>query len=346
MGTGREHDSLPQGRLRITQDVILGPWGPNRAVPRELLSPANRWDSTLCCFAEPVTVDIPLELLLMYARLHRSSMGQAMISPRRLFRRGHRDAVLQQEIALHLAEEIAENIERGMPADEARRQAYLKFGSPRRVREELWQQNSFAIVDTFWRDMRQVLRRLGRSPSVVLTVMISLGLGIAANVFIFSAVNKLLLQEPPVGHPTTLLNIYSTSDHGQRTGPSSLTTFNDLREQAKPFSGVAAYNNFLPATIAGPGEPERVWGQSATGNFFDVAELPMTLGRGFHSGEDRSPVIVLSYGLWRRHFSGGHRNLGKARLPFGEDIHRDRRYHARISRDPPALQYRVLGTAG
>ncbi len=142
-----------------------------------------------------------------------------MMSSRRLFRRGQSDAVLQQEIELHLAEEVAENIERGMSADEARRQAYLKFGSPRRVREELWQQNSFAVVDTFWRDMRQVLRRLERSPSVVLTVMISLGLGIAANVFIFTAVNRLLLQEPPVGHPTTLLNIYSISDHGQRHRP-------------------------------------------------------------------------------------------------------------------------------
>ncbi len=169
--------------------------------------------------------------------------------------------------------------------------------------------------------------------------MISLGLGIAANVFIFTAVNKLLLQEPPVGHPTTLLNIYSIYDHGQRTGPSSLATFNDLREEAKSFSGVAAYNNFLPATIAGPGEPERVWGQSATTNFFDVAELPMALGRGFHSGEDQSPVIVLSYGLWRRHFGGDPAILGKTVSALGEDIYRDRRYHAGISWDSPAREH-------
>jgi predicted permease len=234
-----------------------------------------------------------------------------MMSARRLFRRRQSDTDLRQEMEMHLAEEIAENIERGMTVDEARRQAYVKFGSPRRVREQLWQQNSLPVVDTLWRDMRQVLRRLKRSPSVVLTVMVSLGLGIAANVFIFTAVNRLLLQEPPVGHPAKLLNIYSTFDHGGRQGPSSLTTFNDLREQAKSFSGVAAYNNFLPATIAGPGGPERVWGQSATANFFDVAELPMTLGRGFHNGEDRSPVIVLSYGLWRRHFGGDPAILGK-----------------------------------
>jgi hypothetical protein len=78
---------------------------------------------------------------------------------RRFFRRQQNDVELQQEIELYLTEEIAENIARGMPADEARRQAYLKFGSPRRVREELWRHNSFSMVECFWRDMRHVIRR-------------------------------------------------------------------------------------------------------------------------------------------------------------------------------------------
>src|SRR5580692_4092009 len=225
--------------------------------------------------------------------------GQAMMSWRRLFQRGQSDAVLQQEIELHLAEEIAENIERGTPAEEARRQAYLKFGSPRRVREELWHQNSFAVVDTFWRDMRQVLRRLERSPSVVLTVMISLGLGIAANVFIFTAVNRLVLQAPPLGHPETLLDLHPMYDHGQRLGEVSSSTFDDLREHTRSFSGVAAYNDFVPAAMGGVGDPVRLWGWSTTTNFFEVAELPMALGRGFSSDENRSPIVVLSYSLWR-----------------------------------------------
>ena len=57
---------------------------------------------------------------------------------RRFFRRKHSDAELQQEIELHMEEEIAENVERGMSKDEARRRAHVKFGSARRVREEVW----------------------------------------------------------------------------------------------------------------------------------------------------------------------------------------------------------------
>jgi hypothetical protein len=160
-------------------------------------------------------------------------------------------------------------------------------------------------------DSSQVFRRLAKSPSAVVTVVLSLGLGIAANVVIFSAVNKLVLQGPPVGNPTTLLDIYPTYEHGLRLSKSSMQIYDDLHDEAKSFSGVAAYDNFLPATLGGQVEPERVWGQSATTNFFEVAQLPMTLGRGFYAGEDRSPVIVLSYSLWRRHFNGDPGVVGK-----------------------------------
>ena len=57
---------------------------------------------------------------------------------RRFFRRKHSDAELQQEIELHMEEEIAENVERGMDKDEARRRACVKFGCARRVREVIW----------------------------------------------------------------------------------------------------------------------------------------------------------------------------------------------------------------
>jgi predicted permease len=234
------------------------------------------------------------------------------MSSRRFFRRQRSDVELKEEIELYLAEEIAENVERGMAADEARRQAYLKFGSPRRVHEEVWRYNSFSMVESFWRDMCHVLQRLERSPSVVLTVMVSLGLGIAANVFVFTAVNRLVLQAPPVGHPETLLDLHPMYDHGQRLGEVSPSTFDDLREHTKSFSGVAAYNDYVPAAMGGGGDPVRIWGQTTTTNFFEVAELPMALGRGFYSDENRSPLVVLSYSLWRRHFLADPAIIGKS----------------------------------
>ena len=125
----------------------------------------------------------------------------------RFFQREQSDAELQQELELHMEEDIAENIERGMAKDEARRRAYVKFGSARRVREEVWRGSSFLRVERMCVDLRYVVRRLRKAPSAVLTVMVSLGLGIAANVVVFSGVNKMVLQGPPVGDPANLMSV-------------------------------------------------------------------------------------------------------------------------------------------
>jgi predicted permease len=233
-----------------------------------------------------------------------------MIWPRFLGRR-KRDKELQQEIALHLEEEIAENLERGLPAGEARRRAYVKLGNLQKIREETWRQNSIAVVEAVLQDARHAFRRLQKSPSTIVTVGISLGLGIAANVFIFTAVNKLLLDSPLVDNPATLLNLSPTTVHGQRYGKFTPQMFDDLREQAKSFSGLAAYDMFLPASIGGASEPQRIWVQTVTTNFFDVVARPLALGRGFLSTEEREPVVILSYNLWHRYFHGDPGIVGK-----------------------------------
>ena len=75
---------------------------------------------------------------------------------------------------------------------------------------------------------------------------------------------------------------------------------------------MAGYYDLVPASIGGTGEPERVWGQAATSNFFDVAQLRMAIGRGFLRTEEQSPVIVLSYRLWQHRFAADPDILGKS----------------------------------
>jgi predicted permease len=69
--------------------------------------------------------------------------------------------------------------------------------------------------------------------------------------------------------------------------------------------------------MAGSGEPERVWGQGVTTNFFDVIELPMVLGRGFAANENTAPTVVLSETLWKSHFGADPQIIGKAILLSG-----------------------------
>jgi predicted permease len=155
------------------------------------------------------------------------------------------------------------------------------------------------------------VRRLSKSPGLVFAVVVSIALGIAANATIFSMISRFVLRPAPVGDPSTLMALHTTHDGDQCCNSFSWPLYTDIRDQTHSFSGVAAYYELLPASVSGNGEPERIWGQSATANFFDVAQIPMTLGRGFLSSEEHLPVIVLSHILWQHRFASDPAILGK-----------------------------------
>ena len=165
---------------------------------------------------------------------------------------------------------------------------------------------------SWWGDLAYVIRRLLKSPGLVLAVVVSIGLGIGANATIFSMVSKFVLSPPPVGDPATLMSLHTTHDGDRCCNEFPWPVYTDVRDQAKSFSGVAAYYELLPASISGRGEPVRVWGQATTANYFNVARVPMALGRGFAATEEHSPVIVLGYRLWQNRFAADPAILGKA----------------------------------
>lgn len=164
---------------------------------------------------------------------------------------------------------------------------------------------------TVWvQDASYALRRLARSPGFAAAAVISLALGIAANATIFSMVSTFVLRPAPVGNPATLVSVHLTQ-HGGCCNHFSAPYLRDLSDQAKTFSGVAGYYELLPVSIGGHGDPERVWGQATTSNFFDVVQLRMALGRGFARDDEHLPVVVLGYGLWQRRFAADPAIVGR-----------------------------------
>src|ERR1700761_9140136 len=102
-------------------------------------------------------------------------------------------------------------------------------------------------------DLSYSLRRLSRTPGLVLIIVVSIGLGIAANATIFSMVSRFVLTPPPIGDPATLIALHTTHDGEQCCNNFSWPLYADVRDQAKSFSGVAAYYELLPASIGGDG---------------------------------------------------------------------------------------------
>jgi hypothetical protein len=79
-------------------------------------------------------------------------------------------------------------------------------------------------------DLAYTFRRISKSPSLALTIMISIGLGIAANATIFSMVSRFVLKPPPVGDPQKLITLYTTHDGDRCCNEFPWPVYTDLRQ--------------------------------------------------------------------------------------------------------------------
>ena len=224
----------------------------------------------------------------------------------RLLHRPQGDSDFEAELASHVAMHIEDGIRAGLSSEEARRQALIRLGGAEQTRQAYRERRGLPWLETLVRDLVYSVRRLVKHPAVTAIAVLSIGLGLGANGTIFSMVSRFVLRPAPVGDPSTLLAI-------QRRGENALSwpLFHDLRDQVKSFSAVAGYFPLVPASIGSRGEPERVWGQAVSANFFDVTELRMIRGRGFANSEEKQPVVVLGAGLWHRRFHDDPGMVGK-----------------------------------
>jgi hypothetical protein len=142
----------------------------------------------------------------------------------RFFRRRQADAELQGEIDVYLAEETADNIARGMTPEEARRQARIKLGNPRSVREALWQQNTVSLVDTLGRDLKYATRTLTRTPGFSMIAITVMALCIGATTSLFTVVRSVLLRPLPFRDPGRLVMLYEHFRDPSMTRRGSTTT--------------------------------------------------------------------------------------------------------------------------
>ena len=234
-----------------------------------------------------------------------------MLRLRGLFRSHRADDDFAVEVESHVALHTEDGIRAGLTPTEARRLALIRLGGAEQTRQAHRNRRTLPWLESLLRDIVYGLRTLAKHRGATAIAILSIGLGIGANATIFSMVSRFILRPAPVGDPTTLLAVHTLPQGEQCCNAFSYPLYTDLRDQAKSFSGVAAYYELIPASIGGSAEPERVWGQGVTANFFSVAEIPMKLGRGFVSGEDNAPAVVLGAGLWQRHFNADPAIIGK-----------------------------------
>lgn len=232
---------------------------------------------------------------------------------RRFRDRTKKDEDLADEIESHLAHEQDANAARGLSSEEARRQAYLRFGNPRSTRERIWRYRSLPWLEDIWRDLRFALRGLRKTPGFTVIAILVIAVGIGVNAAVFSVINAVLLKPLTYPNPQSLVELRNTSLHGSFAG-ANIPRFNIWRQQTSIFQQVAAYDDGgAGLNITGSDHPEQVQGVHVSADYFAMFGAPVVAGRTFTSVED-SPhgghVTVLSYGLWKSRFGANPNVVG------------------------------------
>ena len=168
-------------------------------------------------------------------------------------------------------------------------------------------------MEALIQDIRYALRRLTHSPGFTLASVVTLALGIGATTAIFSVVDTVLLRPLTFQDPSRLVLVWERfAARHQEINVVNPANYLDWRDRATSFSDLAALG-WSQQTFTGD-VPELVQGRSVTANFFRTLGLAPLLGRVFTPEEalpSGSPVIVLSYGLWRRRFGGDSGIIGR-----------------------------------
>jgi predicted permease len=163
------------------------------------------------------------------------------------------------------------------------------------------------MMEPILQDFRYELRALIKSRRFTSIALITLVLGIAANLAIFTFVDATLIQPLPYRDASRLVEIYDTRQAEIFTQfEPSYPDFLDWRAQQQAFDQLAAYaqNQVL---FRGAGAPDLLPSAVVTDNFFQTLGVQPIAGRDFRAGEDlaASPrMAMLSYGWWQRHFGG------------------------------------------
>jgi predicted permease len=228
------------------------------------------------------------------------------------------DDRMRDELAEHLALLIEEYVRAGLPPDEARRAARLRFGATDAIAEAYRDEQRLVWLEDLARDLRFGLRNLRRNPGFSAVAIITLALGIGGNLAIFTLVNAVLIRPLPYREPAELAIVHLLVP--ERDAPSvysrtiwSYPKYEFVRDGQQVFTATSLFTD-TEWSLTRAGAPDRVQGEIVEAPYFALLGIEAGFGRLFSSDDDRvgaPPVAVISHGLWQRRFGGASGVLGR-----------------------------------
>ncbi|MCU1234790.1 MAG: transporter substrate-binding protein, partial [Candidatus Solibacter sp.] len=218
---------------------------------------------------------------------------------------------LKRELAHHLHELTAEFERRGHTHEDAVRMAKREFGGTEQVKDRCRDERRWAWMAGMGQDVVFAFRQMRRAPGFAFTAILTLTLGIAANVIVFGVLQAMILRSIDVPRGDRVLTLgLSAMAYPFVAYPE----VRDVRDANTVFSAVAAYNvqNF---GFDANGATRPIWGLEVSGQYFEAVGIQPFLGRLLGRSDDDHPgaseAAVLSWPAWKSYFDSDPNILGK-----------------------------------
>ena len=169
-------------------------------------------------------------------------------------------------------------------------------------------------MDGLLQDVRYALRALRKSPAFLTITVLTLALGIGANLAIFTVVNAVLLRPLPFREPDRIVRVFDDlHGAGAKNVGMSVPELYDLAERSGAFEQISA---IFPssAALSGDGRVERILLIGTSPSYFELLGAAPALGRTYTQSEWRPGFldgVVISDGLWKRQFGSDPHIIGR-----------------------------------
>ena len=165
-------------------------------------------------------------------------------------------------------------------------------------------------------DVRYAWKVLRNNLGFTAAVVLTLALGMGANLALFGVADALLLKTLPVRQPEQLTLLTIRSERGETNLEMSHPLFTELQARTSTvrlFAGTSGEDR-MQARVASARELEELTVALVSGNFFDVLGVGAVRGRVLTAADDDSPeapVTVLNHRYWQRRFGGQDSAIGQ-----------------------------------
>ena len=231
--------------------------------------------------------------------------------------------MLRRFLNLFRSKKLAEDIEEELAFH--RCQTSGRFGNVTRIQEQSHEASTIVWIETVLQDLRIAFRGLRCAPTFTAIALLSIALSVAATAVVFTAVKSVLLDPLPYARSAELVQLRSDHD---LAGPShsdwlSWNNAQEIIRRTRTLASVGIHGNAVFDLGGGHSTPpDALYGLRVSASLFPTLGVSPMLGRNIRPGEDqphRPNEIILSYGLWQRHFHSDPHVVGQNVQVNGHD---------------------------